>query len=182
MNNTHLQNNFSKQFWLDLLHNYVCDQDTSSIDQQISLWTQDITDPLNPPPPRVILRNLLHFWNSWIQQFKATHPILFEYLRKRNIFVPGTSFLTNINKKGKSINHQQLLFYCNYFQFESFFIKLNQLIYATIDILEDKKEQLIWIKHFFKRNPHFRKLSLNLIRRIDPNSFIFCNRIHPATE
>jgi len=180
--NPHLQNNFSKQFWLDILKNYIQDQDTKSIELQLLLWTQNITNQEKTSSPKTILRNLLRFWNSWIQQFKAIHPILFEYLRKRNIFVPGTSFLTNINNNAKTINHRKLLFYYNYFDFEHFFIKLDQIIYATTDILENKDEQLIWIKHFFTRNPSFRKLILNLIKRIDPSSFIFRGRIHPATE
>jgi len=174
---------FRKKYWIDILQSYYQDRNLSSDEDQITLWTQDVTDPITTSQsPRIIARNLIHFWNQWIQNFRSNHPVIFEYFSGRKVFTPGSSFLHNINIRKEKIDRSNLLHLCRHFSFDTFFIKLDQIISAIIDILDDKQERIIWIRHFFTQNPFYRKLILTLVKRIDPNSFIFRGRIHPSTE
>jgi len=177
------EQNFRKDHWLDILRTYYQDSNLSSDEDQITLWIQDITDPITTSQsPRVIARNLIYFWNQWIRNFRSNHSVIFDYFCKRKVFTFGASFLHNINKRQEKINRKNLLHLCKYFSFDTFFIKLDQVFSAAIDILEDKQERIIWIRHFFTRNSNYRKLILNLVKRIDPESFIFRGRIHPSSE
>jgi len=173
---------YSKKFWIESLNNfYWWDKNIETIQSSLENWVQEINHNTHRYSPNFIRHKLITDWNLWVNLFKSSHFKIFEYLRKRGILRIGINFLHQINhlkkasfSKFASINKK--------FRISQFFISLDQFIRATIDILEQRNEELSWIRPFFNQQPLFKKITLNIIRRSDTQSFIFNGRIHPSSE
>jgi len=172
----------TKHEWIKYLKELYFDTSLEEKCQEAQVWIQfldpEITSEYSPVQIR---KGIITTWNIWSRYFFSSYPDFYLYLKKRHYFRGAIKFFRLITtERNTSLNSLQAL--NRQIPIGHLFIALSQLITATIDILEDRKQELIWIKHFLRRDRISRKIVLNIIRRAHPSSFLFQGRIHPSAE
>jgi len=172
----------TKQEWIKYLKNLYFDTALEEKCQEAQCWIQFL-DPEIPSSysPVQIRRGIILSWNNWSKKFFSVYPDFYLYLKRRHFFKGAIKFFNLINKE-KEISLIRLQAINKKLPIGHLFIALAQLITATIDILEDRQHELLWIKHFFNKNKLSRRVVLNIVRRAHPNSSVFQGRIHPSSE
>jgi len=171
-----------KHDWLKYLKEIYFDSSLEEKCLEAQCWIQYL-DPEIPSAfsPGQIRSGVIKSWNKWSKEFHSRYPDFYRYLNKRGYFRGTLKFFRLINKdKHISLSHLQAI--DKKLPIGKLFIALAHLITATIDILEDREHELLWIKHFFRKDKISRRIVLNIIRRAHPNSSLFRGRIHPSSE
>jgi len=172
----------TKHEWIKYLKELYFDTILEERCQEVQCWVQFL-DPDIPSDysPIQLRREIISSWNRWSREFFSSFPDFYLYLKRRHYFRGAINFFHLINKE-KDISLSRLQEIDKRFPIGRLFCAIANLVTATIDILEDRQHEIIWIKHFFRRDTVSRRIVLNIIKRAHPSSFIFKGRLHPSTE